>query len=190
MMSMLFNSIKGVADMSIASSKIRALGEQQDNIAAAANANAAAAASSLTQEGINAATERGRQTAVKASSQRVSFLNAGLTMDGTPQAAVGNTINLGSADVAQIGANYATRATNSVNDILGRARAQNIELANRAQGIATDSKMSLLKSVGGDVMQAYSSGLFSSTPQVPASSSSGFGTTNLSTQMEFGGMGS
>tara|TARA_R110000851_G_scaffold246062_1_gene398765 strand:- start:6495 stop:6962 length:468 start_codon:yes stop_codon:yes gene_type:complete len=60
------------------------------------------------------AENKAKQVRLKAASQQVSFLNSGLTLDGTPLSAIQNTFDTGISDVNQITSNANTQAKNII----------------------------------------------------------------------------
>lgn len=58
------------------------------------------------------AENKSKETRLRAARQQVSFLNSGLTLDGTPMAAINNTFDIGIADINQITSNAETQAKN------------------------------------------------------------------------------
>lgn len=66
--------------------------------------------------------EQAKKTRYAAARQTTSFLNSGITLEGTPQDVIQETFTTGIADVKQIGANANTTA----NNIIGEARTKAI----------------------------------------------------------------
>lgn len=63
-------------------------------------------AKSTIAEGNIVAANKAKEVARKTASQRVSFLNSGLTLEGTPMNAMESTFNTGLEDIGQISQNY------------------------------------------------------------------------------------
>lgn len=82
------------------------------------------------------AENRGRQTRMNAARQQVSFLNSGLTLEGTPMAAIQNTFSTGITDINQI----TTNANKQAKNIMGAAR---------MEAISSFAKMGMGMSFGG-----------------------------------------
>lgn len=67
------------------------------------------------------AENKSKQTRLLAARQQVSFLNSGLTLEGTPLSAINNTFDVGLADVNQITENANKQAKNIISS--GRTEA-------------------------------------------------------------------
>lgn len=65
-------------------------------------------------EGNIVAANKAKEVARRAAAQQVSFLNSGLTLEGTPMNVIESTFNTGLEDINQIGANYNTAAKNQI----------------------------------------------------------------------------
>ena len=65
-------------------------------------------------EGNIVAANKAKEVARKAATQRVSFLNSGLTLEGTPMNVIDSGFAAGLEDINQIRANYNTRAKNQI----------------------------------------------------------------------------
>lgn len=65
-------------------------------------------------EGNIAAGNKAKQVAAAAATQRVSFLQSGLTLEGTPMNIIESTFNTGIKDINQIRSNYDHRAKNQI----------------------------------------------------------------------------
>lgn len=65
-------------------------------------------------EGNVALKNKAKEVAQKAASQRVSFLNSGLTLDGTPQSIIDATFNTGLEDINLMSSNYNTKAKSQI----------------------------------------------------------------------------
>jgi len=77
--------------------------------------------------------ERAKRTRALAGQQKVSFLNSGLTLDGTPQFALNQTfqtgiddINLATRNTQRAAKATSARANSSASSIIGNARSQAI----------------------------------------------------------------
>lgn len=85
------------------------------------------------QQGNIAAANKAQEVQRKAASQRVSFLNSGLTLEGTPMKVIESTFNTGLEDINQIGANANMAAKNQIS--AGRSAAIS-SLASGFSGVA------------------------------------------------------
>lgn len=72
--------------------------------------NAKAQADSIIAEGNIQTKNKAREVMARAGAQRVSFLNSGLTLEGTPTNVIDQTFKTGLEDINQIGANYNNKA--------------------------------------------------------------------------------
>ncbi len=79
------------------------------------------AAKATIAEGNIVAANKAKEVARKGAAQRVSFLNSGLTLEGTPMNVIESTFTTGLEDIGQIRANYDTRAKNQIS--AGRSEA-------------------------------------------------------------------
>lgn len=61
-----------------------------------------------------AAENKGKEVRLKAARQQVSFINSGLTLDGTPMSVIQSTFNVGLEDIDQIQTNAQRVAKNSL----------------------------------------------------------------------------
>ena len=82
--------------------------------ASAAMSQAEDQADAAIREGDLRAKEKAKETRLRAARQKVSFLNSGLTLDGTPIAAINNTFDVGLEDVNQIQENSRIKAKNII----------------------------------------------------------------------------
>lgn len=82
--------------------------------ASAATSAAKKQAKATIAEGNIAAANKAKQVVQKAATQRVSFLNSSLTLEGTPMNVIESTFNVGLEDIAQIQSNYNTKAKNQI----------------------------------------------------------------------------
>lgn len=71
-------------------------------------------AKAIIAEGNIAASNKAKEVARKAASQQVSFLNSGLTLEGTPMNIIDSTFNTGLEDINQTLSNYNTAAKNKI----------------------------------------------------------------------------
>lgn len=97
------------------------------------NANATDAA--LANTGQLAAQRNSEQVEEKAATARVSFLNSGLTLEGTPAKALDQIYVNGKADTQNIILNYNTQISNNLNDVNAKSRA----LVNKGRASAIDT---------------------------------------------------
>lgn len=61
-------------------------------------------------EGNIVAANKAKETKLKAARLQTSFLNSGLTLEGTPMATINDTFSTGLADINQISSNYNSKA--------------------------------------------------------------------------------
>lgn len=80
-------------------------------------------------EGNIAASNKSKETRAKAARLSSSFLNSGLTLEGTPMSTIENTYNTGLEDINQISSNYNNKAKSIISK--GRSSA----LSSFASGI-------------------------------------------------------
>lgn len=92
------------------------------------------------------AMNKAKQTALKAGAQQTSFLNSGLTLEGTPMGAISETFKTGLEDIELIRSNANTESKN----IMSNARMQVFQ-----------SILSTGASVAGGSVGGYSKGSFS-----------------------------
>lgn len=71
-------------------------------------------ARAIAAEGDIVAANKAKEIRAKAAMQKVSFLNSGLTLDGTPMSVIEETFDTGLQDVNQIRSNYGARAKSAV----------------------------------------------------------------------------
>jgi len=113
------------------------------NEKAAASAKAdVARGEATTKQGSLEAKNKAQQVQLKAASQKSSFLNSGITLEGTPMSAISGTFDTGIKDVSQIlentritAANYTTNAKNTVK--FGAMEGANIMAEGRSAAIGT-----------------------------------------------------
>lgn len=72
-------------------------------------------------EGELVAKEKAKEIRYKAARQTVSFLNSGVTLDGTPQDVLGETFSTGQADITNIRHNYDNKSKSIISQ--GRTEA-------------------------------------------------------------------
>lgn len=159
-----FTGVKTIAGLLGAKSQIKAISQQQAEIARVASLNAKSQAESLAKEGALVAREKGKETQARAGATRLSYLSAGLTMEGTPDAVANDIFNIGLEDIRQIGSNYATRSRNIVDEILGKATIQNMTLQSQAKSLRDEAIMSAANNIGSLMM---GSNMFAGTPTTP-----------------------
>ena len=82
--------------------------------AASEVSNAKRQAKATIAEGNIVAANKAKEVARKAATQRVSFLNSGITLEGTPMNVIESTFNTGMEDINQIGSNYNMAAKNQI----------------------------------------------------------------------------
>lgn len=99
--------------------------------ASAARKQSEREARALAAEGEIATRNKAREVNLKTSAQRVSFLNSGFTLEGTPMNILEDTFRVGMEDVTQLRSNYQTAASNVLKS--GRARAQSSMLGGIVQ---------------------------------------------------------
>lgn len=120
------------------------------------------------------AENKAKETRLLAARQQVSFLNSGLTLDGTPMSAIQNTFKTGLEDVNQITSNANKQAKNIIS--AGRSEAIG-KLASAGAGVAFG---------GGDIFSG--SGTFGSQGSV--SRTIEFGSSDVQGPIQgFGGFG-
>lgn len=97
-------------------------------------------------EGNLAAKNKSRQTRYRAASQQSSFLNSGLTLEGTPMAAIQSTFSMGLEDITQIQDNARSKAKSALSKgrseaiasiMKGGASAMGGSMFGDAQGVRT-----------------------------------------------------
>lgn len=98
-----------------------------------ANSNAKNEANAIVAEGNIQAKNKAREIAYKAGTQRVSFLNSGLTLEGTPMNVIDQTFTTGLEDINQIASNY----NNKAKGVISAARSKAISsMANSFAGFS------------------------------------------------------
>lgn len=80
-----------------------------------------AEAKAIVKQGELAGVEKAKQIRHKVARQTSSFLNAGLALEGTPEAVISETFATGKADVAQIAENTNIRSKNAIRSARSRA---------------------------------------------------------------------
>lgn len=83
--------------------------------------SANAQADAAVRQGNIAMQEKAKETRYKAARQNVSFLNSGITLEGTPSMVIDETYTTGLADIKQIGNNANATASNYIAE--GRTKA-------------------------------------------------------------------
>lgn len=71
-------------------------------------------AKAITKEGNIAAQNKARETQIKAARVQNSFMNSGLTLEGTPENVITGTYDTGIKDINQIKSNYDSQAKNVI----------------------------------------------------------------------------
>lgn len=87
------------------------------------NSNARQQANSIIEEGNINARNKAREIAAKAGTQRVSFLNSGIALEGTPMNVIDQTFTTGLEDIHRIESNYNTKAKG----VISQARSSMLE---------------------------------------------------------------
>lgn len=105
-------------------------------------------------EGNIVAANKAKQVAQKTASQRVSFLNSGLTLEGTPMNVMESTFNTGLEDIGQISQNYNRTAKGQI--AAGRSAAIS-SLASSFAGASMPSVGGSVGNFGSDVGAGISS---------------------------------
>lgn len=112
--------------------------------------NAKSAAKATVAEGEIVARNKAQEVMRKTASQKVSFLNSGLTLEGTPMNVIESTFNTGLEDINQISGNYNTKAKNQIN--AGRSAA----IESLGSGFS-NAAMPGMGNVGGDMAAGFGS---------------------------------
>lgn len=95
--------------------------------------NARAQASAIAQQGALDAQNKARETQLKAARLKSSFLNSGLTLEGTPMKVIEGTYDIGLQDINQIIGNANARSKNT----MAAARSEALGgLASSVSGVA------------------------------------------------------
>lgn len=139
----LFAALTGIS----AISKMSAANDQAEAI----TKNAEAQAKSLKTEGELATEERAKKLRYDAARQTSSFLTSGITLEGTPEAVLGETYDTGKADILNIKKGYNTQMTN----VISAANAQSKSIISSARSAVIGD---IAKSFGG--MSFGSGGMF------------------------------
>lgn len=141
--------LETIAIIGLTALKVSQQMETAKENAKAINANAAmqaetlaANAAAISKEGSLAAKNKAQQVALKAASQQSSFLNSGLTLEGTPMAVIQGTFDTGLEDVNQILENYGTQSKNltrqATNTLkVGQSQANSAYSSGRAEALGT-----------------------------------------------------
>lgn len=143
-----------------ASSSLKAGKEQGKAIAQ----NATAQAQLAIDQGNFASKEKAKEIRAKAARQTSSFLNSGITLEGTPSTVIGETFSTGLEDLDQIKKNSETQANNIINS--GRSGAKNAYSSGRNQaisdivgGFSSFAAPSTFDAIGGQVTEKVAYGL-------------------------------
>jgi endo-beta-N-acetylglucosaminidase D len=83
--------------------------------------NAKSAANATIAEGNIATANKAKEVQMRAARQKSSFLNSGLTLEGTPENVIDSTFSTGLTDLNQLSSNYNTKAKQQIAE--GRAQA-------------------------------------------------------------------
>ena len=111
-------------------------------------------AKSVVQQANIAADNTAKKTALRAASAKTSFLNSGLTLEGTPMTSINEMYTTGLADIAQIRSNADTQSKN----IMSQARMSVFkDIASSAAGQAAGSYMTGANSPINSVTGGYTS---------------------------------
>lgn len=102
-------------------------------------------AEALIEQGNLAAGQKAKQVSKAAASQKVSFLNSGLMLEGTPMNVIESTFNTGLEDINQISTNANRAAKNAVS----AARTQAISSIVSGFGSAAMSSVGMMNFGGG-----------------------------------------
>lgn len=97
--------------------------------------NAVAKARALKAEGDIAVQERAKQVRLRAARQTSSFITSGLTLEGTPMDVLGETFDVGIADIENIGTNFQTSRMNVLRG--GEAEVESAIRSGRNQAIGS-----------------------------------------------------
>lgn len=110
------------------------------------------AAKATIAEGDIVASNKAKEVARKAAGQRVSFLNSGITLEGTPMNVIESTFNTGLEDINQIRSNYDTKAKNQIS--AGRTAAIN-SLASGFAGASIPGMDNFASDVGAGTISMF-----------------------------------
>lgn len=108
-------AFKAVSAISNASDQAKAITQNARNQAKAAQQNAQFQAQANLDAANLASKEKAKQIRYAAARQTVSFLSSGLTLEGTPEAVIGETYSTGLEDLTQIAKNANTTNSNLIN---------------------------------------------------------------------------
>lgn len=117
-----FTGLKAISSLRAANSQAKAIANNATNEAAA-----------LARQGTLEAKEKSKEVRYKAARQVSSFLNSGLTLDGTPQDVLGETFSTGMEDLDNIIRGYDTRIGNTISS--ANAQSKNVIAQGRNQAI-------------------------------------------------------
>lgn len=96
---------------------------------------AEARARALKLEGDLATKERAKSLRLRVARQASSFLSSGLTLEGTPEAVLNESFEVGFADIKNIGRNFQTTIDNTIS--AANAQSKSIVAAGRTAAIGT-----------------------------------------------------
>lgn len=113
-------------------------------------------AKATVREGELVAKEKAKEVRQKVARQTVSFLNSGLTLDGTAQDILGETYSTGIADINNIRTNYTNKGKSQI--AAGRTAAIGT-IASAAGGMAAGSMGSMFETAGSYLPESASFGL-------------------------------
>lgn len=116
-----------------------------------------AQAKSIVQQGEINAENSAKQTRLKAASANASFLNSGVTLDGTPNLAINDIFDVGLKDVNQIRSNANSSAKNTI--AKGRSDAISGIMTNFAGASAAGSMGSMFTTAGSYLPDSFAYGL-------------------------------
>lgn len=123
---------------------------------------AKAEANAKVQEGTIAAKNKAKETLVNTARLQSSFLNSGLTLDGTPRSVIDAEFNQGLEDTNQIISN-----TNSVSkNIINKGRTQALSTIASTAAMSSFSLPSM-NTIGQESSRLFASGTTSYGPQIP-----------------------
>lgn len=112
-------------------------------------------AKSTVREGELVAKEKAKEIRYKVARQTSSFLNSGLTLEGTPQDVIGETFSTGLEDINNIRGNYTAKAKN----IISQGRSEAIgTIASAFSGTALGGSMGSMFDAGVAGTKSWMSG--------------------------------
>lgn len=114
-------------------------------------------AKQVVQEGEVVAKEKAKQVRYAAARQTSSFLNSGLTLEGTPSVVIGETFSTGLEDINQIRNNYNTKSKNLIS--AGRQEAISTIVGSFAGSSMGGSMGSMFETAGSFAPESFAFGL-------------------------------